>query len=169
MTALHSSAVLVALSLLVDAGASPADAPPAPDVPRIDIGIYIHHAERDNVVWYDDVVVSTGYIGPGPVGGADGSNDTRRPGNPLRRSVRFAWVSVWARSAFSRHRGAEKTEITERIRFRSKEGDRVPLVKSSVSSEASVPQYLERAHAACNVARLTESPKKPPGRSPGGF
>ena len=31
---------------------------------RFDIGIYIHAAERDNTVWYDDVVVSTGYVGP---------------------------------------------------------------------------------------------------------
>lgn len=33
---------------------------------RVSIGIYIHHAEQDNVVCYDDVVVSTGYVGPAP-------------------------------------------------------------------------------------------------------
>lgn len=31
---------------------------------RIDFGIYIHQAARDNTVWYDEVVLSTGYIGP---------------------------------------------------------------------------------------------------------
>ena len=31
---------------------------------RFDLGIYVHKAERDNTVWYDDVAVSTGYIGP---------------------------------------------------------------------------------------------------------
>ena len=30
---------------------------------RADLGIYIHHAEKENVVWYDDVALSTGYIG----------------------------------------------------------------------------------------------------------
>ncbi len=33
-------------------------------VKRFDIGIYIHRATRDNIVYYDDVAVSTGYIGP---------------------------------------------------------------------------------------------------------
>lgn len=32
---------------------------------RFDVGIYVHHAERTNAVWYDDVVVSTGYVGTG--------------------------------------------------------------------------------------------------------
>ncbi|MBK8979858.1 MAG: hypothetical protein IPM29_28505 [Planctomycetes bacterium] len=35
-------------------------------VKRFDIGIYIHQATRDNEVLYDDVVVSTGYVGPEP-------------------------------------------------------------------------------------------------------
>jgi len=33
---------------------------------RVEIGVYIHQARRDNTVWYDDVVLSTGYIGPRP-------------------------------------------------------------------------------------------------------
>lgn len=33
-------------------------------IKRADIGIYIHQAQRDNRVWYDDIVLSTGYIGP---------------------------------------------------------------------------------------------------------
>jgi hypothetical protein len=31
---------------------------------RFDLGVYVHRAVRDNVVWFDDVVVSTGYVGP---------------------------------------------------------------------------------------------------------
>lgn len=31
---------------------------------RFEIGVYIHQAAKDNTVWYDDVAVSTGYIGP---------------------------------------------------------------------------------------------------------
>ena len=31
---------------------------------RFDLGIYVHQAERANTVWYDDVVLSTGYVGP---------------------------------------------------------------------------------------------------------
>lgn len=31
---------------------------------RFNLGIYIHRAEQDNTVWYDDVVLSTGYVGP---------------------------------------------------------------------------------------------------------
>jgi hypothetical protein len=31
---------------------------------RFDIGVYVHHAAQNNTVWYDDVVLSTGYIGP---------------------------------------------------------------------------------------------------------
>jgi len=31
---------------------------------RFTIDIYIHKARQNNVVWYDDVVLSTGYIGP---------------------------------------------------------------------------------------------------------
>lgn len=34
---------------------------------RFSIGVYVHRAIRDNEVLYDDVVVSTGYIGPDPV------------------------------------------------------------------------------------------------------
>ncbi|MDD2601006.1 MAG: hypothetical protein PHO37_17575, partial [Kiritimatiellae bacterium] len=33
-------------------------------IKRFDIGVYIHAAVRDNTVWYDDVALSTGYIGP---------------------------------------------------------------------------------------------------------
>ena len=31
---------------------------------RFGIGVYVHKATRDNTVWYDDVVLSTGYVGP---------------------------------------------------------------------------------------------------------
>jgi hypothetical protein len=31
---------------------------------RFGIGVYVHQATRDNTVWYDDVALSTGYIGP---------------------------------------------------------------------------------------------------------
>jgi len=31
---------------------------------RFNIGVYIHQARKDNTVWYDDVTLSTGYIGP---------------------------------------------------------------------------------------------------------
>jgi hypothetical protein len=31
---------------------------------RFDLGLYVHRATRDNTVWYDDVALSTGYIGP---------------------------------------------------------------------------------------------------------
>lgn len=31
---------------------------------RFHIGLYVHQAAKDNTVWYDDVVVSTGYVGP---------------------------------------------------------------------------------------------------------
>ncbi|MCA8976368.1 MAG: hypothetical protein KDC98_16735, partial [Planctomycetes bacterium] len=34
---------------------------------RVALMVYVHHAVRDNTVWYDDVVVSTGYIGTGKV------------------------------------------------------------------------------------------------------
>jgi hypothetical protein len=33
-------------------------------VKRFDFGIYVHQATRSNRVWYDDVALSTGYIGP---------------------------------------------------------------------------------------------------------
>lgn len=32
-------------------------------IKRFDVGIYVHRAEEENVVWYDDVVLSTGYVG----------------------------------------------------------------------------------------------------------
>ena len=31
---------------------------------RFNIGVYVHRAKKDNTVWYDDVALSTGYIGP---------------------------------------------------------------------------------------------------------
>ncbi len=31
---------------------------------RFDIGVYVHKSERNNTVWYDDIALSTGYIGP---------------------------------------------------------------------------------------------------------
>lgn len=33
-------------------------------IKRFSLGIYIHEARRENVVWYDDVVLSSGYVGP---------------------------------------------------------------------------------------------------------
>jgi len=38
----------------------------SPDVrlKRFDLGVYVHAAAKDNTVWYDDVALSTGYIGP---------------------------------------------------------------------------------------------------------
>jgi hypothetical protein len=38
-------------------------------IKRFDLGIYVHAADRANTVWYDDVVVSTGYVGPVEEGG----------------------------------------------------------------------------------------------------
>ncbi|MCB9880100.1 MAG: hypothetical protein H6835_21105 [Planctomycetes bacterium] len=32
---------------------------------RVGLLCYVHEARRDNTVWFDDVVVATGYIGPG--------------------------------------------------------------------------------------------------------
>lgn len=31
---------------------------------RFELMVYIHKSERDNTVWYDDLVLSTGYVGP---------------------------------------------------------------------------------------------------------
>ena len=31
---------------------------------RISLGIYIHNNPKENTAWFDDVVLSTGYIGP---------------------------------------------------------------------------------------------------------
>ena len=31
---------------------------------RISLGLYVHQSRRSNSVWYDDVVLSTGYVGP---------------------------------------------------------------------------------------------------------
>jgi len=31
---------------------------------RFDIGVYVHQGRKDNTVWYDDMALSTGYIGP---------------------------------------------------------------------------------------------------------
>ena len=31
---------------------------------RFDLGVYVHAAAKDNTVWYDDVALSSGYIGP---------------------------------------------------------------------------------------------------------
>ena len=38
----------------------------SPDVKlkRFGLGVYVHRATKDNTVWYDDVVLSTGYVGP---------------------------------------------------------------------------------------------------------
>ena len=33
-------------------------------VKRASFGVYVHRAEKDNTVWYDDIALSTGYIGP---------------------------------------------------------------------------------------------------------
>ena len=34
-------------------------------IKRLSFGVYVHQAVRDNTVWYDDVALSTGYIGTG--------------------------------------------------------------------------------------------------------
>ncbi|MDY0165870.1 MAG: hypothetical protein RBS80_04955 [Thermoguttaceae bacterium] len=33
-------------------------------IKRFSLDVYIHRAEQDNTVWYDDMALSTGYIGP---------------------------------------------------------------------------------------------------------
>lgn len=33
-------------------------------IKRFEVGIYIHEARKENTVWYDDLVLSTGYVGP---------------------------------------------------------------------------------------------------------
>jgi len=33
-------------------------------IKRFDLGVYIHQAAKDNTVWFDDVAISTGYLGP---------------------------------------------------------------------------------------------------------
>jgi len=33
-------------------------------VKRFDLGVYVHQAAKDNTVWFDDVAVATGYLGP---------------------------------------------------------------------------------------------------------
>lgn len=33
-------------------------------IKRIDLGVYIHSCTQTNTAWFDDIVVSTGYIGP---------------------------------------------------------------------------------------------------------
>jgi hypothetical protein len=45
---------------------------------RIGLGLYVHSSARPNTVWYDDVALSTGYIGPmekvsAPAEGTEGS------------------------------------------------------------------------------------------------
>jgi len=37
---------------------------PAVRLKRFDLGVYIHSSAKDNTVWFDDVVLSTGYVGP---------------------------------------------------------------------------------------------------------
>lgn len=36
-------------------------------IKRIGLLVYVHEARRDNTVWFDDVVVSTGYVGTGVI------------------------------------------------------------------------------------------------------
>jgi hypothetical protein len=33
-------------------------------IKRFNLGVYVHHAKKDNTVWYDNVALSTGYLGP---------------------------------------------------------------------------------------------------------
>jgi len=37
---------------------------PEPKPKRISLGLYVHRSTRPNMVWYDDVALSTGYVGP---------------------------------------------------------------------------------------------------------
>ncbi|MGH7131986.1 MAG: hypothetical protein ACREJO_08590 [Phycisphaerales bacterium] len=36
---------------------------PAVKLKRFSLSVYMHQSNRDNIVWYDDVVLSTGYVG----------------------------------------------------------------------------------------------------------
>ncbi len=47
-------------------------------IKRASLGVYIHESRRDNTVWYDDLVISTGYVGPAaprPEAGAPAAGD----------------------------------------------------------------------------------------------
>jgi hypothetical protein len=55
---------------------------------RFNLSVYVHQATRDNTVWYDDVALSTGYIGPlkaGEVGAGEGRKPPGEPGAPKPR------------------------------------------------------------------------------------
>lgn len=49
-------------------------------VKRFSLDVYVHEARKDNTVWYDDVVVSTGYVGP-----VRKAPSSRGRGRPWRR------------------------------------------------------------------------------------
>ncbi|MGD8335388.1 MAG: hypothetical protein PVH97_13085 [Desulfobacterales bacterium] len=46
---------------------------------RITLGVYIHNNPKDNVVWFDDVALSTGYIGPTEPNEGDADNPSASP------------------------------------------------------------------------------------------
>lgn len=45
---------------------------------RAGLQVYVHEARRDNTVWFDDVVVSTGYIGPLAQRGKEAKEEKRQ-------------------------------------------------------------------------------------------
>ncbi len=50
---------------------------------RFNIGVYIHRARQDNTVWYDDVALSTGYIGPKPRPAGQGKSGAPKEGEKV--------------------------------------------------------------------------------------
>lgn len=51
---------------------------PAVRLKRCGVGVYVHKSEKENTVWYDDLALSTGYIGPLPTDKAEPPKPTPR-------------------------------------------------------------------------------------------
>ena len=49
---------------------------------RITLGVYIHNNPKDNVVWFDNVALSTGYIGPIEPEDEEENNPPTNPADP---------------------------------------------------------------------------------------
>lgn len=57
---------------------------PAVRLKRCGVGVYVHKSVKENTVWYDDLALSTGYIGPIP--DAKPKTDTRPKAEPAKSS-----------------------------------------------------------------------------------
>lgn len=131
---------------------------------RFNIGVFVSQALRDNIVWYDDLALSTGYIGPMKEGSATPMPPLPEPQlsteyiGPRKEAAAQAGERILAEGC--KRRGSELRGCTVAVGFPRRRRMMPPTLPGSGSRGSSgVEKWLPTS-----TAGMRASPSR--GRSP---